>query len=74
MNRQAIDILVVEDDGVLGGAVSQRLRLEGMSVHWSQTVSDALASLQKYEPALMLCDIRLPDGSGTGLRWPANPF
>jgi len=67
MNRQAIDILVVEDDGVLGGAVSQRLRLEGMSVHWSQTVSDALASLQKYEPALMLCDIRLPDGSGTEL-------
>ncbi len=67
MKREAIDVLVVEDDGVLGGAVAQRLRLEGMSVHWSQTVSDALGSLEKYEPALMLCDIRLPDGTGTDL-------
>ncbi len=67
MNRETIDVLVVEDDGVLGGAVAQRLRLEGMSVHWSQTVSDALESLERYEPALMLCDIRLPDGTGTEL-------
>src|SRR5690606_30547084 len=67
MKRENIDVLLIEDDGVLGGAVAQRLRLEGMSVHWAQTVSEALASLEKYEPALMLCDIRLPDGSATEL-------
>lgn len=67
MKREAIDVLLVEDDGVLGGAVAQRLRLEGMSVHWAQTISDALACLEKYEPALILCDIRLPDGTGTEL-------
>ncbi|WP_269495119.1 sigma-54-dependent transcriptional regulator [Castellaniella sp. S9] len=67
MKREAIDVILVEDDGVLGGAVAQRLRLEGMSVHWVQTVSDALEGLNKYEPALMLCDIRLPDGTGTEL-------
>lgn len=65
MRREIIDVLVVEDDGVLGGAVAQRLRLEGLSVHWAQTVAEALLALQKYHPALMLCDIRLPDGTGT---------
>lgn len=67
MKRENIDVLLVEDDGVLGGAVAQRLRLEGMSVHWTQTVSDALENLERYEPALMMCDIRLPDGTGTDL-------
>ena len=67
MRRKGIDVLLVEDDGVLGGAVAQRLRLEGMSVHWAQSVSEALESLERYEPALMLCDIKLPDGTGTDL-------
>lgn len=65
MKREDIDVLLVEDDGVLGGAVAQRLRLEGMSIHWAQTVSEALTGLERYKPALMLCDIKLPDGTGT---------
>lgn len=65
MKRQPIDVLVVEDDGVLGGTVAQRLRLEGLSIIWAQTVGEALESLEKVDPALMLCDIRLPDGNGT---------
>lgn len=64
MKRQAIDVLVVEDDGVLGGTVAQRLRLEGLSIVWAQTVAEALDNLDKHHPGLMLCDIRLPDGSG----------
>lgn len=67
MKRENLDVLVVEDDGVLGGAVAQRLRLEGMSVHWAQSLAEGLSSLGRYHPALMLCDIRLPDGSGTDL-------
>ena len=62
--RQAIDVLLVEDDGVLGGTVAQRLRLEGLSINWAQSVAEALENLEKHEPALMLCDIRLPDGTG----------
>lgn len=64
MKRQSLDVLVVEDDGVLGGTVAQRLRLEGLSIAWVQTVAEALDSLEKHHPALMLCDIRLPDGTG----------
>ncbi|MFA7667808.1 MAG: sigma-54 dependent transcriptional regulator [Burkholderiaceae bacterium] len=67
MKRENIDVLLVEDDGILGGAVTQRLRLEGMSVHWSQNVADGLESLAKFNPVLMLCDIKLPDGTGTEL-------
>lgn len=67
MKREGLDVLLVEDDGILGGAVAQRLRLEGISVHWAQSVAEGLASLERYNPALMLCDIRLPDGTGTEL-------
>jgi len=67
VKRENIDVLLVEDDGILGGAVTQRLRLEGMSVHWSQNVADGLESLAKFNPVLMLCDIKLPDGTGTEL-------
>lgn len=65
MKREEIDVLLVEDDGILGGAVAQRLRLEGLSIQWARTVSQALEILERYQPALMLCDIRLPDGTGT---------
>lgn len=64
MKRQSLDVLVAEDDGVLGGTVAQRLRLEGLSIEWVQTVSQALEFLDKFQPSLMLCDIRLPDGTG----------
>lgn len=64
MKREEIDVFFVEDDGILGGAVAQRLRLEGLSVYWAQTVAEALENLEKFHPTLMLCDIRLPDGNG----------
>ena len=43
--RQAIDVLLVEDDGVLGGTVAQRLRLEGLSIIWAQSVAEALENI-----------------------------
>ncbi len=64
MKRQALDILLLEDDGVLGGTVAQRLRLEGLSVLWVQSVAEALEALQAHDPAILFSDIRLPDGSG----------
>ena len=67
MKREDIDVLLVEDDGVLGGAVAQRLRIEGISTQWAQTLADGLECLEKFKPALLLCDIKLPDGNGTEL-------
>ncbi|MGQ2909626.1 MAG: sigma-54-dependent transcriptional regulator [Aliihoeflea sp.] len=57
-------ILLVEDDATLGASLSQRLELEGFRVSWARTAGEALASLSRIEPAIILSDIRLPDGDG----------
>jgi DNA-binding NtrC family response regulator len=73
MNRSD-KILVIEDDEVLGGAISQRLKLEDFDVHWSKTCSDAIQFLRLQKPCFILSDIRLPDGSGEDLFRRAQPF
>lgn len=67
-------ILLIEDDQVLGGAVSQRLRLEGFEVRWAKTCSQAMQALRQYRPAFVLADILLPDGSGEDLYRQALPY
>lgn len=68
-----LDILVIEDDRVLGGALTQRLRLEGFTVRWVQTCASAMSALRDARPDLVLADIRLPDGSGEDLYRRALP-
>ncbi|CAB5511977.1 Regulatory protein AtoC [Achromobacter anxifer] len=64
-----IDVLLIEDDRVLGGALRQRLRLEGLSAVWVENCSQAVEAFrrQRLRPAFILADIRLPDGSGEDL-------
>lgn len=69
-----IDVLLIEDDRVLGGAVAQRLRLEGLQVRWAEDGAQAMAALRQRRPAFVLADIRLPDGSGEDLYRRALPF
>lgn len=68
------EILIIEDDQVLGGAVSQRLRLEGFVVTWVQSCAEAMRSIRAARPDFVLADIRLPDGSGEDLYRQALPF
>ncbi|MEN5081777.1 sigma-54 dependent transcriptional regulator [Bosea sp. TWI1241] len=67
-------ILVVEDDQVLGGALAQRLKLEGFEPVWAQDMVSALAAMRRRSPAFVLCDIRLPDGSGEDFYREAQSF
>lgn len=67
-------ILVVEDDQVLGGATTQRLKLEGFEPVWAQDMRSALAAMQQRSPSFVLCDIRLPDGSGEEFYRQAQSF
>lgn len=62
-------ILLIEDDPVLGGALLQRLRLEGLSAQWVQSCAQAVEWFRRsrQRPAFVLADIRLPDGSGEDL-------
>lgn len=71
---------LVEDDPIMGESLVQRLSLEGAQVHWWRTKSDSLRALPAANPDIVICDIRLPDGSGeevfneTRRRQAATPF
>ena len=67
MASAVLEVLLIEDDRVLGGAVMQRLKLEGMQVRWAETRAQAVAELRRSRPDFVLADIRLPDGSGEAL-------
>ena len=69
----AIRVLLIEDDAVLGGALVQRLRLEGFVVTHAADGAQALAALRRERPDFVLSDIRLPDGSGEDLYRRALP-
>jgi DNA-binding NtrC family response regulator len=69
-----IHLLLIEDDAVLGGALLQRLRLEGFAVEHASTCAQALAALRHQRPDFVLSDIRLPDGSGEALYRQALPY
>lgn len=64
----ARSVVLIEDDEVLGASIAQRLRLEGVGVRWARTLAEGEALLRAGpRPSLVLCDMRLPDGSGEAL-------
>lgn len=62
-------IALVEDDEVMGAALLHRLELEGARVVWLKTLHRALGALRTPRQPFdaVLCDIRLPDGTGEEL-------
>lgn len=67
-------ILVIEDDQILGGALLQRLRLEGFVVELAVDCAGAVRAMHRVRPDFVLSDIRLPDGSGEDLYRQALPL
>lgn len=57
-------ILMIEDDATLGASLQQRLELEGFRVRWVRSAREAREALPGARPAIILSDIRLPDGDG----------
>jgi DNA-binding response OmpR family regulator len=64
MSLEGRTIALVEDDPIMGESLADRLSLEGARVLWWQSCEDAAANLETTMPDLVVCDIRLPDGSG----------
>ncbi|MDQ1077802.1 sigma-54 dependent transcriptional regulator [Pseudoroseomonas cervicalis] len=60
-------VLLIEDDAVLGESLLQRLTLEGVETRWARSLAEAEIQLRKQRPGLIVCDMRLPDGSGEAL-------
>ncbi|MBI1383732.1 MAG: response regulator [Rhizobiales bacterium] len=60
-------IALIEDDPIMGESLWQALRLEGARVKWWRDGSEARRGLAANCPDIVICDIRLPDGSGADL-------
>ncbi|MGL4439498.1 MAG: response regulator transcription factor [Bosea sp. (in: a-proteobacteria)] len=64
MQLDGTTIALVEDDPIMGESLTQRLTIEGAKVTWWRTLTDAVSGLASCKPDVVICDIRLPDGSG----------
>ena len=64
MQLDGTTLALVEDDPIMGESLTQRLGIEGAKVVWWRTRTDALRGLAACKPDAVICDIRLPDGSG----------
>lgn len=62
-------ILLVEDDEIMGASLVQRLTLEGAEVEWHRQIGRALPAIRTPRQSVdaVICDIRLPDGTGEEL-------
>ncbi len=62
-------IVLVEDDEIMGASLVQRLELEGAEVHWHRHILRALPAIRTPRKPVdaVICDIRLPDGTGEDL-------
>ncbi len=62
-DRQACNILLIEDDAALRSGIALALRDRGR-VHLCAGLGEARQALEQLTPDLLLLDIGLPDGSG----------
>ncbi len=60
-------VLVVDDDEGLLILMTEALRAEGYAVATAATAKDTRAWLDAHTPALMILDLKLPDGGGPTL-------
>ncbi len=65
--KQAIKILIVEDEVLFARAVLKRLQKAGFECEHAETLQDARAVAKQFSPDLVLLDMRLPDGNGMDL-------
>ncbi|MEY6430855.1 sigma-54 dependent transcriptional regulator [Thioalkalicoccus limnaeus] len=60
-------VCLIEDDPIMGEALTQRLQLEGFDVVWQRTGGEGLQYLVKVGSDLAVIDVNLPDLSGIEL-------
>ena len=60
-------ILVVEDEADLVVTYDRLLRREGYRVVTAASLAEGLRAIESSKPALVISDLRLPDGDGIGI-------
>lgn len=57
-------VLIIDDEERLRSLLARIIRLEGWPVSECGTLKQAARLLEKEEPDVILCDVKLPDGNG----------
>lgn len=65
--KQAIKLLIVEDEVLFARAVMKRLQKAGFECEHAETLQDGRAIAKQFLPDLVLLDMRLPDDNGMDL-------
>ncbi len=60
-------ILIIDDETQLRKLLARIIGLEGYTVVEAANCSEGLKALQRESPDVVLCDVKLPDGSGVDL-------
>ena len=80
MNEPATPILLVEDDRSLSQLLAEELEADGFTVTRAAGLAEARDRLRAGRPALIISDLRLPDGDGMQVlafqqaEYPGIPF
>jgi DNA-binding NtrC family response regulator len=72
--RTAKPILLVEDDATLNRLIVAQLERAGYAARGIVRAKDVMPAVMESEPALVLLDIRLPDGNGLDLLQELTPI
>ena len=67
VSTKRMRVLVVDDEAKLVGILVRDLSAEGFAVDSAATIAEALELAELYVYDLIVLDLGLPDGSGTGL-------
>ena len=57
-------ILIVDDEEKLRNLLGRLIKLEGFAVTEAGNLKSAFKAIEKEEPDVILCDVKLPDGNG----------
>lgn len=64
MNQEKLAVLIIDDDQVLSHSLVLNLELQGFSCSTVDNINSGLKLLKKQFFNIVLCDFRLPEGSG----------
>jgi DNA-binding response OmpR family regulator len=67
MRNKKSEILLIEDDLVLGSSISEVLQLSDFNVHWLVNGLKALEYLQNHKPDIIISDLMMPIMNGEEL-------
>ena len=59
-----VKVLIIDDEEKLRNLLSKVLSFEGFEVFQAANIKSGLKFLEAEEPEIIICDVKLPDGSG----------